>query len=187
MQLELYDFYVNSSSTPARFHPLPYLDPQALIIGSCASNQQGHRSLTGIKIENHSGFWPVRYIKMWFRLDHRSTSWGKFSSQRTRLEAGSLIFSVPTMALYALVSRVSVPFPVWTESFKPSSQGVRFPGGWGVRVVYKLERVLSTETSLLPWQMTPTTSGSCHDSLTEGYSECQRWFTWPQTHHIPQH
>lgn len=58
------------------------------------------------------------------------------------------------MALYALVSHVNMSFPVWTEPFKLSSQGVRFPGGWGVRVVYRLERVLSTETSLLPWHMT---------------------------------
>lgn len=58
------------------------------------------------------------------------------------------------MALYALVSHVNMSFPVWAEPFKLSSQGVRFPGGWGVRVVYRLERVLSTETSLLPWHMT---------------------------------
>lgn len=62
-------------------------------IDQCGSNQQGHLSLSGIKIENHSGFWPVRYIKMWFRLEHHSTSWGKFSSQHTPLENGSLIFS----------------------------------------------------------------------------------------------
>lgn len=58
------------------------------------------------------------------------------------------------MALYASVSHVNVSLPVWTEAFKLSSQGVRFPGGWGVRVVYRLERVLSTETSLLPRHMT---------------------------------
>lgn len=58
------------------------------------------------------------------------------------------------MALYSLVSHVSMSFPVCTEPFKLSSKGVRFPGGWGVRVVYRLERVLSTETSLLPWHMT---------------------------------
>lgn len=65
-----------------------------------------------------------------------------------------LLDILSTMALYALVSHVSMSFPVCTEPFKPSSQRVRFPGGWGVRVVYRLERVLSTETSLLPWQMT---------------------------------
>lgn len=96
---------------------------------------------------------------MWFWLDHRSTSWGKFSSQLTPLQNSSLIFSLPTMALYALVSHVNMSFPVWTEPFKPSSQGVRFPGGWGVRVVYRLERVLSTETSLLPWHMTQLLPG----------------------------
>lgn len=91
---------------------------------------------------------------MWFRLVHHSTSWGKFSSPLTTVENGSLISQPATMALYALVSHVNMSFPVWTEPFKPSSRGVEFPGGGGVRVVYRLERVLSTETSLLPWHMT---------------------------------
>lgn len=61
---------------------------------------------------------------------------------------------MPTMALYASIGRVNTSFPVWTEPFKLNNQGVRFPGSRGVRVVYRLERVLSTKSSLLPWLVT---------------------------------
>lgn len=61
---------------------------------------------------------------------------------------------MPTMALYASLGRVNTSFPVWTEPFKLNNQGVRFPGSRGVRVVYRLERVLSTKSSLLPWLVT---------------------------------
>lgn len=61
---------------------------------------------------------------------------------------------MPTMALYASIGRVNTSFPVWTEPFKLNNQGVRFPGSRGVRVVYRLEKVLSTKSSLLPWLVT---------------------------------
>lgn len=60
---------------------------------------------------------------MWFRLDRRSTSWGKFSSHFTPPESGSLISWQPTMALYALVGHINMSFPVWTEPFKLSNRG----------------------------------------------------------------
>lgn len=42
---------------------------------------------------------------------------------------------------------------------KQATGGIRFPGGWGARVVYRFETMLSTETSLLPWHMTPSLPG----------------------------
>lgn len=71
----------------------------------------------------------------------------------------SLIFSLPTMALYASGSGVSVAFPVWIGPLKQATGRIRFPGGWGARVVYRFEALLSTETSLLPWHLTPILPG----------------------------
>lgn len=109
---------------------------------------------------------------MWSGSDGCNTSWGKFSSRRTPLAAnnGSLCF-------WSVTSAASLSSCVDGDSLNASS---RFPGRWGVRVVYRSGRLLSTETSLLAPTRDPTTSGSCRDSLPEGYSVCQRCFTWPQ-------
>lgn len=109
---------------------------------------------------------------MWSGSDGCNTSWGKFSSRRTPLAANN-----GSMCFWSVTSAASLSSCVDGDSLKASS---RFPGCWGVRVVYRSGRLLSTETSLLAPTRDPTTSGSCRDSLPEGYSVCQRCFTWPQ-------
>lgn len=79
---------------------------------------------SGIKMINRRGSRTVRDMEMWGRLLYR----GAFPLG-SHPENSSLIFSLPTMALYASGSGVSVAFPVWTRSFKTSNRGNTVPRG----------------------------------------------------------
>lgn len=126
-------------------------------------------------------------MEVWVRLLYRSTSWGTFSSQLTPKKTAP--WYSPCQQWLSMLRAVESAwlFLCGPSPLKQATGGIRFPGGWGARVVYRFENAAVNRDEPLALTHDPITSGSCGESLPEGYSEGRRCFTWPQTHRIPQH